>query len=67
MWPEWLIKEGKLQHAQSLLAIMHNVLDYEHGITAEQAFGIYDMKDSGDCSVDEFRRILRIFFGHKLP
>lgn len=42
---------------------MHTVLDREHGITAEEAFGVYDVKDTGDCSVDEFRRILKIFFG----
>jgi len=46
---------------------MHSVLEHEHGISAEQAFGIYDMKDSGECSLDEFRRILRIFFGEVLP
>lgn len=67
MWPEWLIKEGKLAHAQSLLTAMHTVLDHEHGITAEQAFGIYDLKDSGECSVDEFRRVLKIFFGEVIP
>jgi len=27
MWPEWLIKEGKLAHAQSLLAAMHCILE----------------------------------------
>lgn len=43
MWPEWLIREGKLQHAQGLLVAMHGVLEQEHGITAEQAFGIYDL------------------------
>lgn len=67
MWPEWLIKEGKLPYAQGLLTKMHSVLEQEHGITAEQAFGIYDMKDTGECSLDEFRRILRIFFGEVLP
>jgi len=67
MWPEWLIKEGKLARAQSLLTAMHAVLELEHGITAEQAFGIYDMKDAGDCSSDEFRRVLKIFFGEAIP
>ena len=67
MWPEWLLKEGKLPHAQSLLSAMHAVLEHEHGITAEQAFGIYDMKDSGDCTTDEFRRVLKIFFGEAIP
>ena len=46
---------------------MHSVLEHEHGITAEQAFGIYDMKDAGDCSADEFRRVLKIFFGEAIP
>jgi Ca2+-binding EF-hand superfamily protein len=45
---------------------MHNVLDREHGITAEEAFGVYDIKDTGDCSVEEFGRILKIFFGEVL-
>jgi Ca2+-binding EF-hand superfamily protein len=66
MWPSWIIKEGKLQYAQGLLASMHRVLEHEHGITAEQAFGIYDMKDTGECSRDEFLRVLTIFFGDKL-
>lgn len=42
---------------------MHTVLDKEHGITAEEAFGVYDGKDTGDCSIDEFSRIIKIFFG----
>jgi Ca2+-binding EF-hand superfamily protein len=66
LWPDWLIKGGKLAHAQTLLAGMYSVLEREHGITAEQAFGIYDMKDTGECSTDEFRRVLRIFFGEVL-
>ena len=35
MWPEWLIKEGKLPFAKELLIKLHDVLDQEHGITAE--------------------------------
>lgn len=27
MWPDWLIKEGKLPYAQGLLVKLHNVLD----------------------------------------
>jgi Ca2+-binding EF-hand superfamily protein len=45
---------------------MHRVLEHEHGITAEQAFGIYDMNDTGECTRDEFLRLLRIFFEDKL-
>ena len=46
---------------------MHAVLEMDHGITAEQAFGIYDAQDSGDCSLDEFKRILKIFFAEAIP
>ncbi len=35
MWPEWLIKEGELPHAQTLLSSMHSILEHEHGISAE--------------------------------
>lgn len=35
LWPEWLQKEGKIQHAQTLLTKIHAVLEEEHGITAE--------------------------------
>ncbi len=49
MWPEWLIKEGKLPFAKEILIKLHDVLDQEHGITAEQAFSIYDLKDTGEC------------------
>jgi len=66
MWPEWLVKEGKLAHVQSLLVGMHCILEQEHGITAEQAFGIYDLKDTGEAKVEEFRRVLRIFFGEAM-
>jgi hypothetical protein len=63
IWPSWVIKDGLLPRAQSLLTSMFQVLEHEHAITAEQAFGIYDMKDTGDTSLDEFRRIMKIFFG----
>ena len=35
MWPEWLIKEGKLSFAKELLIKLYDILDLEHGITAE--------------------------------
>jgi hypothetical protein len=49
-----------------LLTKIHAVLEYEHGITAEQAFGIYDVKDTGECTVAEFSRVMEIFFGEVL-
>lgn len=46
---------------------MHGVLEQEYSISAEQAFGIYDLHDDGECSVEEFKRVLRIFFGEVIP
>lgn len=45
---------------------MFDTLEKKHGISAESAFGIYDSKDRGLTSIDEFKRILRIFFGDVL-
>ena len=42
---------------------MYDLLTSKHGISAEQAFGIYDMKDKGLVPVEDFKRILKIFFG----
>ena len=42
---------------------MFTQLEKNHGIQPEQAFGIYDMSDSGLCSESEFKRVIRIFFG----
>lgn len=42
---------------------MFNQLEKSHGIQPEQAFGIYDMSDTGLCSEPEFQRVIKIFFG----
>jgi Ca2+-binding EF-hand superfamily protein len=42
---------------------MHNVLEQEYGISGDQAFGFNDLRDSGECTRDEFKRVLKIFFG----
>ena len=41
---------------------MYDVLANKHGITAEQAFGIYDAKDTGRIPLQEFKKVLNIFF-----
>jgi Ca2+-binding EF-hand superfamily protein len=41
---------------------MYDILENVHSISAEQAFGIYDVKDQGVCTEDEFKRIVKIFF-----
>lgn len=34
----------------------------KHGTTPENAFGLYDTKDTGLTSLNDFKRILKIFF-----
>jgi hypothetical protein len=41
---------------------MFNELETLHGISAESAFGIYDMRDEDLISCVEFDRVIRIFF-----
>jgi hypothetical protein len=62
LWPKWLIKEAKLATAQNLFYNMFNELETLHGISAESAFGIYDMRDEDLISCVEFDRVIRIFF-----
>lgn len=45
---------------------MFDALEKKHGISAESAFGIYDTKDRGLATIEEFKRILRIFFNEVL-
>jgi hypothetical protein len=51
MWPDWCIKEGQLGHIQGLLLKMYGVLEKEYGISAEEAFRIYDESDTGVCTL----------------
>lgn len=52
MWPRWVLDEGKtaMTTAQTILAAMFNRLEKAHSISPEQAFGIYDMNDTGLCT-----------------
>lgn len=52
MWPRWVLDEGKtaMAQAQTILAAMFSRLEKTHCISPEQAFGIYDMSDSGLCT-----------------
>jgi hypothetical protein len=45
---------------------MFDELEKKHGINAEQAFGIYDNKDSGYATVDEFKKVMKIFFAESV-
>ena len=41
---------------------MSRQLESRYGLSAEQAFGLYDPRDSGLCTVVEFKRILNTMF-----
>ena len=45
---------------------MFKCLEQNYSISAEQAFGVYDMRETGLCSTEDFRRVLAIFFGDSL-
>ena len=47
LFPSWIIREGKLATVQNLFANMLHCLENVHGISAESAFEIYDMRDEG--------------------
>ncbi len=66
IWPDWIVKTNKLDYAKSLVGKMFDLLEKKHGISPEQAFGIYDSKDRGFSTVDEFKRILKIFFAEAI-
>jgi Ca2+-binding EF-hand superfamily protein len=62
LWPKWLIKEAKLGVVQNLFYNMFNELETLHGISAESAFGIYDMRNEDLISDNGFDKVIRIFF-----
>lgn len=62
IWPQWVVKSNQVDTAKGFLGKMFDILANKHGVTAEQAFGIYDVKDSGRTSIADFKRVLKIFF-----
>jgi Ca2+-binding EF-hand superfamily protein len=66
MWPRWIISEGKLAKAEKLLASMQKNLEKTKSISPDVAFSIYDKADTGLTSIEDFKRVLRIFFGEVL-
>jgi Ca2+-binding EF-hand superfamily protein len=66
LWPQWLIRDDKLSTAQNLLANMAHHLATVHGFTAEAAFALYDTRDDGAISHEQFMLIMNIFFSEIL-
>ena len=52
-----------MEHAQNLLAKMHKQLEHKFSeISAEQVFSLYDAREKGFISKEQFQRIIKIFF-----
>jgi Ca2+-binding EF-hand superfamily protein len=62
IWPEWVIKEAKVEHAKTILTRMYDSLKKTPNISAEQAFEIFDSKEKGLISVEYFKKVLSMFF-----
>ncbi len=62
IWPEWIIKEGKLDQAKSIIIRMFESLRKTPNISAEQAFEIFDSKEKGLVSLEYFKKVISMFF-----
>ena len=62
IWPSWVVKEKKLPDIETLLTKIYKCLSGKYGLQAEQAFGMFDYKDSGHCTIEEFKRVINTMF-----
>jgi Ca2+-binding EF-hand superfamily protein len=62
VWPEWVIKEGKIEMAKLIITRMFESLRKTQNISAEQAFQIFDSKKKGLITTEYFRKVLTMFF-----
>lgn len=62
IWPQWVMKEKKLSEMETMLSAIFKHLQYKYGLTAEQAFGMFDFKNAGLCTLDEFKRVIGTMF-----
>jgi hypothetical protein len=66
LWPKWIVRQGKLQQVQNIFANMLHQLENIHNISAEACFEIYDMRDEGAITQEQFKRVIQIFFDEVL-
>lgn len=67
IWPSWVVKEKKLPDIETLLNKIYKTLSGKYGLQAEQAFGMFDYKDSGHCTIEEFKRVISTMFAEVVP
>ena len=57
-----MVKEKKLPEMETILSKIFKQCSYKYNMTAEEVFGMFDYKDTGSCTISEFKRILNIMF-----
>ena len=62
IWPEWVIRESKMEQAKLLVQRLYEALKRTPNISAEQAFQIFDSKERGLVSQEFFIKVLSMFF-----
>lgn len=61
-WPEWVTRENKLEYAKAIILKLFDCLRKTPNISPEQAFQIFDQREKGLVSVENFKKILTMFF-----
>lgn len=62
IWPEWLVKEGKIDYAKGLITRMFDSIRKTSDSDPEKDFQVFDTKDKGLISMENFKKVLNIFF-----
>jgi Ca2+-binding EF-hand superfamily protein len=62
IWPDWVIKDGKIDSTKQILLRMYDAMRKTPNISPEQAFQIFDQREKGLISAENFRKILTMFF-----
>ena len=57
-----MVKEKKLPEMETILHNIFKELKGKFGLNPEQAFGMFDYKDTGRCTTAEFKRVLTTMF-----
>ena len=63
IWPEWVIKEQKIDIAKKIIERMYEALRRTLNISAETAFETYESsREKGQITVENFKKVINVFF-----
>jgi len=63
IWPDWIIKDQKIDAAKKIIERMYEALRRTLNISAETAFETYEnSKDKGQVTVENFKKVISVFF-----